>query len=486
MDKAWLVATLTTPPSAGGEELAAVRHRVQSLEVRADLIDGPGPSWLRNHFAGEIIYSLRSTYAGGGSDESDSDRARRLLAAARRYDLVELESHRDLIPEVLSGVPASKRLISWYGVAGDAARLCNVFERFSMFQARLYKLVSSPARVGAELAPLATLKLLGRNDTIAFATGPSGFWTRLVAPHLGAPIVFGRLSAQGPPDEPTIKQLIEDYGLPELNPPEKIYGIVGNPVRHSLSPRLHNAGYRSLGCRALFLPFHAECFESFWREVVESATMKTLGVAIKGLTVASPHKEAALSAAAMSSPMCRRAGSTNLFVRNGEGWKADTTDPEGVVFALNGRRVSIKGKKTAVVGCGGAGRAVAAALDQAGAQVTLVNRGLERALRATRLLRLPFVRLSEFATDGYSVVVNATPVGRDDGQLPFEVSNLSEDAVVVDLAYGNEQTPLVTRTLASGRIAIDGKEVLLIQAQRQFRMMTDQEMPLGLARSALG
>jgi shikimate 5-dehydrogenase len=96
------------------------------------------------------------------------------------------------------------------------------------------------------------------------------------------------------------------------------------------------------------------------------------------------------------------------------------------------------------------------------------------------------MRLSDFTANGYSIVVNATPVGRDDGEMPFGIEDLSRDAVVVDLTYGATTTPLVARASASGRTAIDGKEVLLIQAQRQFRLMTNQEMPEGLARRTLG
>src|SRR5205085_1717944 len=126
-----------------------------------------------------------------------------------------------------------------------------------------------------------------------------------------------------------------------------------------------------------------------------------------------------------------------------------------------------------------AGRAVAAALSHAGARVTLVNRGQERGQLAVQLLGLPFVSLSKFTATGYAIVVNATPVGRDDGEQPFEIEELSADAVVVDLVYGSKPTPLVANTLERGRVVIDGREVLLTQVRRQFRLMTDKKMPVG-------
>jgi len=414
-------------------------------------------------------------------------RRERLLKAARQYDLIELEGDRDLLPDLLAEIPPQKRLISWHGPATDVDGLSARFQQLSTVEARLYKLVPTATQVGSELAPLRLLKSLGRSDTIAYATGQTGFWTRLVAPHLGAPIVFGVVGeTRGPDGEPTISQLIEDYGLPSLPPLGELYGIVGNPVSHSLSPRLHNAAYRALGYSALYVPFHVESFDDFWREVAEGETLPLLGMLLKGLTVVSPHKEAALVVAGPRSHMVRRAGSTNIFVRTNGTWTADTTDPEGVLLILRERGIEVNRKRVAVVGCGGSGRAVAAALDQAGAEVTLVNRGLERGQLAIRLLGLPFVPLSGFTVEGFSIVVHATPVGRDDNRLPFEIDGLSEDAVVVDLVYGSKPTPLVTGTRARGRVAIDGREVLLTQVLHQFRLMTGREMPRGLARQIIG
>jgi 3-dehydroquinate dehydratase/shikimate dehydrogenase len=183
--------------------------------------------------------------------------------------------------------------------------------------------------------------------------------------------------------------------------------------------------------------------------------------------------------------MVKRAGSTNLFVRKNGTWKADTTDPEGVVEAIRQRGIALEGKKVAVVGCGGSGRAIAAALDQAGAKVTLVNRGLERGMRAIELLGLPFVPLSEFSVKGYSVIVNATPLGRDNGDSPFKLKSLNEDAVIVDLVYGSRTTSLIAGARAMGRTTIDGREVLFLQVRRQFHLMTGHEMPADLALKIL-
>jgi 3-dehydroquinate dehydratase/shikimate dehydrogenase len=220
--------------------------------------------------------------------------------------------------------------------------------------------------------------------------------------------------------------------------------------------------------------------------MVESEKLESLEAAVMGLTVASPHKEAALDCAASISPMVRRAGATNIFIRNGKGWNADTTDPQGAVVALRNRGVAINRQKVAVIGCGGAGRAVAAALDKQGAYVTLVNRSLDRGLRAQKLLGLPFTPLAKFSADDYSTLVNATPVGRNGDALPFDLDRMAADAIVIDLAYGKESTPLMAGALSLGLRAVDGLEVLLIQVLQQFRLMTGLQMPLDMARARLG
>src|SRR5208283_2107928 len=179
---------------------------------------------------------------------------------------------------------------------------------------------------------LLLLKELRRRDLTAVCEGKAGFWSRVLAPYFGAPLVFGTLDHNHSDDscEPSVRQLIEDYGFPVLHPLRELYGIVGNRVFQSLSPRLHNAGYRSLCHPALFLPFHVENFDDFWREIIESSALEPLGLAIKGLTIVSPHKEAAFAAAASRSPMACKAGASNIFLRRNGSWEAHTTDTESV------------------------------------------------------------------------------------------------------------------------------------------------------------
>jgi 3-dehydroquinate dehydratase/shikimate dehydrogenase len=487
MTSATLIATLIAAPFPDGEELMALPPSVEWLELRADLVGDLDPDRLRNVFPGRILYSLRERSQGGVFDCSFEERIDRLKRAARIYDRVELAGNRDFAPEILDAVPVEKRLVSFYGEVSDLADLRDRHAQISSVPAVLYKLVTRAARGSDEFIPLLLLSSLRRRDTVAYSDGPYGFWSRLIAPHMGAPVVYG-LVDNGPiiPSDPTIDRLIEDFGLPYLPALEEIYGIVGSQVFHSLSPRLHNAAYRAMNYPALFIPFRAESFDQFWLDVIESKLPDELQMPVKGLTVTSPHKESALSITSDISLMARQAESANILVRNNGSWIADTTDPEVVFLAHRARGVEMKQKSAAVIGCGGAGRAIATALRHSYAGVTLVNRSVERGRYAAELLGLPYIPLHSFSAKGYDIVVNATPVGRDDGELPFELETLGESATVIDLVYGSLPTPLITEARTRLQKPIDGRDVLLSQVLRQFRMMTGREMPVNLMRKKLG
>ena len=476
MDSVQVVAALASPPSA--DAIRKLPAAVSWLQIRTDLTGDIPATWLRNHFPGNLLYSLRSQSCGGRFEGSWSERRSRLIAASSGYDLIELEAESDLSPEILGSIPPERRLIFQRTPACGASELFLSFTQLASIPARFYCLASASSKTSDGLQPLLFLKNLGRRDVVAVSEGLCGLWSRLLTPYFGAPFLFGELEAGRQPEGLTVQQLVSDYGFPVLRPLERLYGIAGNPVWQSLSPRLHNAGYRAINYPALFVPFHVECFEDFRREMLESPSLPSLGIPIKGVTIVSPYKEVAMAAAEQSSSMVRKAASTNIFVRKNGSWKADTTDPESIAV-VNGNR---KGAKAAVIGCGGAGRAVAAALKDAGAEVTLVNRSVDRGNRAGALLGLPFVALSEFQARGFTLLVNATPIGRQNDGPPFALESLNSEAMIIDLAYGANPTPLVSGILARGGTVVDGYHVLLSQVRKQFRLMVGKEMPEVIGR----
>jgi 3-dehydroquinate dehydratase/shikimate dehydrogenase len=479
MNAVELVAAVTAPPSA--TELQEIPRDISWLQIRSDLIGDIPADWLRSHFPGRLLYTLRTCAAGGRFDRSNEEREQRLITAARDYDLVELEADADLRPELLSAVPPGKRMIVWHGPAVDPGQLHSRFQQLSKVAARYYCMILSATRTSDGLRPLSLLKALNRKDVVAFCDGPYGLWSQVLSPCLGSALLFGQLHDQArKAGELSTQQLIADYGFPTVRPLEKVYGMVGNRIFLSPSPRLHNTAYKMLDHPALFLPFYTENFEEFWNDMVQSGALDGLGIPLHGLVIVSPYKEAAVAVAHSSSSMVCKAGSTNVFARRDGMWKAETTDPESIAAIRN-----ICPVKAAVIGCGGAGRAVAAALQQTGSDVTLVNRGLRRGEYATQLLSLPFVPLSEFRANGFDVIVNATPVGKDNDGFPFVIDSLRDQALIIDLAYGSQPTPLVSAIISRGGTAIDGYDVLLTQVRKQFSLMTGLEMPSGIGRETV-
>jgi len=488
LSDATLVATLTTPPDEEGRSVAALAGRAHLLEVRADLVGDLDPTWLRERFPGRLLYTLRSRGEGGAFDGSRERRRKRLAAAATGYDLVDLEQESDLAEPLLAEIPAERRVLSWHGPAALPESLRRRFESLAETPAALYKLVPHAAHPGEELAPLLLLRDLGRRDLVAFATGETGAWTRLVAPRLGAPWLFAAAGdVPAAPGQPTLTTLERDFGLPALAPVAWLAGVVGQPVSHSRSPRLHNGGYRALGLPGLYLPLHVEPFGEFWLEVVESGLLEELGFPWRGLSVTTPHKEAALAVAGVASPLATLSGSANTLLFAEGLWQADTTDAIGVAESLAALGRGPRGLAVVVMGAGGAGRAVAAGLAHAGARVVLANRSGPRGRAAAGELGCDFVPLAELDPAAFDVVVNATPLGRlDADELPVSLGSARAGTVAVDLVYLDGPTRWLEEAERRGLLTVDGREVLLHQARPQFRMMTGQELPLPLGRELLG
>lgn len=492
--RAVVVATLAALPAGAAERravLAAAAGHAEVLELRADAVGDVAPAELRRDFPGRLLYTLRSRAEGGAFDGGDERRHERLIAAAGAdWDVIDLEAERDVVPAVLAAVPPERRLLSWHGPPADLVELEERFERLGATPARLYKMVVFAQHPGEELPPLLLAAAVGRSDLLAFAAGTSAAWTRLVAPRLGARVVFAAAGAgsAGAPGQLTVAELASDYGLPELPPVSRLFGIVGQGVlSRSLSPRLHNAALRALGIPAVYLPFETPSFGDFWLEVVESGAFERCGLELAGLSVTAPHKRAALAVAGAVSPLAESIGAANTLVRHEGVWEAEATDPAGVLGPLAERRIDLGERSALVLGAGGAGRSAVVALVQAGAQVTLTNRGIERGSEAAAALGVSFVPLAAVDPADFDLVVHATSLGRSPADRPpLEVGRMRPGSVLVDLVYGEGPTALVAAARRQGLVAVDGREVLLHQAVGQFRLMTGHDLPLDLGRRVLG
>ena len=464
--------------------LKALKEHVEILELRADVIgDRLDFQKLKKFNKLSLIFVLRSKEEGGYFDGGPEERKKALIAASKYCRFIELEGARDLQAEILEAIPPGKRIISWYGSACSVQDLENKLETFDQTEAAFYRIIPNAIKIKDSLAPLLFLKKINRQDVISYASGTIGQWTQIIAPALGAGVAFGALIQNNKTDATfSISQLVDDYNLPTLPQYKNIFGIVGNPVFRSRSPKMHNNAYRTLNMAALYLPFQIEDFKDFWENLVCAPEVKTLGISFKGFTVVSPFKkEALIFAEDTQSPIIPEANACNVLTKQNGIWETATTDYFGLNTAINNLELNTVGLKVAIIGCGGAGRTMAVGLKQDDADVLLVNRSIERGHQAAQLLGLPFMLLSEFSPKGFDLIINATPLGKHSNEAPFDLRTLQAYTAVIDLTYSKGLTALVRYSLKQGNKVISGRNILLFQVLQQFKLLTGKEMPYSLA-----
>ncbi len=259
-----------------------------------------------------------------------------------------------------------------------------------------------------------------------------------------------------------------------------VAGVIGSPVRHSLSPVMHNAAFADGGLDWVYVAF----------EVVPGAggaalaAMRSLGIA--GLSVTMPHKDAAAAAVDTLDPASCALGTVNTVVLQPDGRLAGyNTDGAGFIASLRDAGVDPSGMRVVVLGAGGAARAVIDALARSGAAaIAVVNRSFERGEVAARLAG-PIARLGAAADIATAdLVVNATSLGMGTSEVPFDPSLLRSSQVIADLVYHPLETALLIAARASGAVAVDGLGMLVHQAVLQQQLWTGVRPDPAVMRAA--
>ena len=259
--------------------------------------------------------------------------------------------------------------------------------------------------------------------------------------------------------------------------------MIGDPVRHSLSPVIHNAAFRAVGRDAVYVAF--EVLNGHGVSAIES--MRALGLG--GLSVTMPHKTAVAHLVDEASDDVVALGAANTIIRlPGGRLRAESTDGAGAIDALVVAGCDPTGKRCLVIGAGGAGRAVVRALAARGAaEIAIVNRDDQRAEAALRLADGRGVRRTVDAVSDADVIINATPQGMGSGsvELPLDPARVSAGQVVNDLIYNPRETALLRAARLRGAVGIDGLGMLVHQAARQFRLWTGDDAPIDVMRNAV-
>jgi shikimate dehydrogenase len=258
-----------------------------------------------------------------------------------------------------------------------------------------------------------------------------------------------------------------------------VVGVMGDPVRHSRSPTLHNAAFAALGLDWVSVAFEVRAGD------VTAALQGLRALGLRGVSVTMPLKEAVAQAVDRLSPETARLGAANCVVVEPDGLVGENTDGEGFLASLRrGARFEPAGRRCVVIGAGGAARALALALGTAGAaEVVIVGRNPERAAEAASLAGE--VGRAGQATDarGADLVVNATPAGMEGTASltelpPVDPALLGPGQLVVDLVYAPRPTRWLELAARRGATTLDGLGMLVHQAARQIELWTGRRAPL--------
>jgi shikimate dehydrogenase len=256
--------------------------------------------------------------------------------------------------------------------------------------------------------------------------------------------------------------------------------LIGDPVEHSLSPLIHNAGYEALGINFIYVLFRA-------RDVKQAiGSVREMG--IRGASITIPHKTGVMEYIDEIDPLAREIGAVNTIVNNDGVLTGFNTDCGAALKALE-EVVSLRGKKVVLIGSGGAALAVALGLKQNGVELIILNRTVEKARALAErvnagdfggLERLPLISSAD-------ILINATPVGMwpqtDESIIPGEL--LHDRLTVFDIVYNPKDTRLLVDAREKGCAVVYGYKMLLYQAAMQFELFTGYQAPLPVMEHAL-
>ncbi|HEB49079.1 MAG TPA: shikimate dehydrogenase [Desulfobulbus sp.] len=264
----------------------------------------------------------------------------------------------------------------------------------------------------------------------------------------------------------------------------RLYGIIGHPVGHSMSPAMHNAAFAATGINGVYVAMDVEDAGRAVR------ALRELGYI--GVSVTVPHKEAVMAHVDEIDPVARRIGAVNtLFFYRGPGEKdvvvrGFNTDWQGSNLAL-AEKIRLAGSRVLVLGAGGAARAVGFGLVEAGAEVMISNRTEAKGRALARSLGCRFVAPERLAEVRGDVLVNTTPVGMTPhvDALPIDPALLPRFSLVMDIVYAPLETRLLREAAAAGCRVIDGLAMLQYQGAVQFKIWTGRQPPVEVMRRAL-
>ena len=258
----------------------------------------------------------------------------------------------------------------------------------------------------------------------------------------------------------------------------KLYGVIGYPLGHTLSPVLHNAAFRACGLNAVYLAFESNNLPG------ALAGMRALG--IRGLSVTIPHKESVIPLLDEVDELAEKIGAVNTVTNRENRLIGTNTDALGALKALQDK-TELAGKSGLIVGAGGAARAIGYLLKEQGVRLTVTNRSEARGAAMANFLNCSFRPLAEIHKQPADLLIQTTPVGMfpQGEQCLLESEYLESGMVVMDIIYNPLETRLIRMARERGCTAINGLPMFIQQGAEQFRQWTGLQPPVAAMTRAV-
>lgn len=463
---------------------------VRLVELRLDYIQGEVQvkRLLRDRPCPAIVSCRR---ASDGGRWSGTEEARRLLL---RTAIAEGVEYVDLEEDMAATVPrygGTKRIISHHDFHKTPADLVGLRARLAALDADIVKIATMANHPGDNLRMLELVRS-SRMPTVGICMGDIGVPTRILAGRVGAPFTFATFHDDRvlAPGQIGWQRMRDVYRFDSITPDTRVYGVVADPVGHSLSPVVHNAALAAAGIDAVYIPFRvpAEQIDEF----IETAARWPLA----GLSVTIPHKESVLRHCGRQDDLVQAIGATNTLTFTPDDIVAGNSDATAAVESLESAVVDTdqaslaegRGLKTALVlGSGGAARAVAFGLQRRQIDVTVAARTIDRGRRMAAEVGCKAIDWNARYRLPYDCIINATPIGMHPNvdETPFDRTHLRPYMVVFDTVYNPENTLLVKEARVVGCRTVTGVDMFVRQAAIQFRSWHGVEPDLGVMREAL-
>jgi 3-dehydroquinate dehydratase/shikimate dehydrogenase len=478
----------------------AAKQGATLLEVRLDFLSrAPDFRRLLDNKPCPMVATVRRPMDGGNWKTAEEPRLALLRQAiVAGFDWVDLETD---VADSIRRFRDVKRIVSYHNLREMPDDLEELHARMCRQDADVVKIAVRAQHVTDNLR---VLKLLHNppKPTVAFCVGDLGFPSRILGAKFGTPFTYAAFNKERgiAPGLPSYTELKQIYRYEQINAETAVFGVIGDPVAHSLSPLIHNQAFAALNLNAVYLPFRVPRGSSL------GAFLEDFGwLPVRGYSVTIPHKEAAAGAAKFQDAAVHRTQAANTLVRGPEGFYAYNSDYQGVLESLKANVPQaapgtppesashwdplrpFESRTALVLGAGGIARAVVYALQAEGALVTIANRTVERARQLAEESGTRYIEWAGRHNVLADVLINCTSVGMhpDIDESPIHPSYLKSGLMVYDTVYTPETTLLVKEARSRGCHVVTGVDLFVRQAAIQFHLFTAQPAPLDVMRAVV-